>query len=421
MDQEYVILSRKDGEGSPVCRLVRILRSFAPFRMTAIDLKDIYYRTLEACAPERLVARVLRPGMPRHVVAIGKCAGALLDGIQEFEAALVAIPEGYREPSRRRGSTEVHRGGHPQITSASLAAGRALIDFVDGHDEILFLISGGGSACVELPLSPWFDERDVMETTARLIPSGATIGQINCVRKHLSAIKGGRLGARVRKRSVTLVYSDVSRGALADVASGPTLADPTTKREAIEIMKGLGGFDRIVTKLSDESCPDTVKQIAHSRVELIADNDTLTATAASIAPAAIRYHDQIESDVSEAARLLLDRVMMLKPGEVLVAGGEPTVVMHGEGKGGRCSELAVRVALGATIPMEALFGSSDGVDGNSGVAGIRISLPAAFDHQWAERELARSNAFAVAAAIGETLTIPPSGNNLRDLYLLARS
>jgi hydroxypyruvate reductase len=183
---------------------------------------------------------------------------------------------------------------------------------------------------------------------------------------------------------VTLVYSDVSSGALADVASGPTIW-------------------------------------GQSEPILIADNDTLTAAAASIAPGAVRCERQIESDVSAAATLLLDLADKMKPGEVLVAGGEPTVKIHGDGRGGRCSELAVRVALGATKPMEALFGSSDGVDGNSGVAGIRVSLPVTFDRTFAERELARSNSFEIASAIGEPLTIVPSGNNLRDLYLLARS
>ncbi len=383
-----------------------------------IDLKAIYRDALEACAPERLVRRVWRAEMPRSVVAIGKCAGALLDGIPDFNAAFVAVPCGYREPGVK---AEVHKGGHPQITEASFAAGRALLDFVGAHDDILFLISGGGSACVDLPLSPWFDEHDVSDTSARLVRSGASIGEINCVRKHLSAIKGGRLGRSVRGRSVTLVYSDVSSGALADVASGPTLPDMTTKRDAIDILKRLGGFDAIVTKLLDEKCPETVKRISRSSVELIADNDTLTRAAAAIAPSAVRCERQIEGDVSAAATLLLDRVNAMKPGEVLVAGGEPTVVASGDGRGGRCSELAVRVALGATRPIEALFGSSDGVDGSSGVAGIRISLPAAFDRTMAERELARSNSFEIAAAIGEPLTMVPSGNNLRDLYLLARS
>ncbi|MDQ6800861.1 MAG: DUF4147 domain-containing protein [Acidobacteriota bacterium] len=382
------------------------------------DLEAIYRGALEACAPERLVRRVWRPEMPRNIVAIGKCAGALLDGISDFDDAFVAIPDGYREPNAK---AEVHEGGHPQITDASFEAGRALIDFVGAHDDILFLISGGGSACVDLPLSPWFDQHDVSDTNARLIKSGASIGEINCVRKHLSAIKGGRLGARIRGKSVSLVYSDVASGALADVASGPTLPDATTKRDAIGILKRLGGFEGIVTKLLDEKCPETVKRISRSSVELIADNDTLTLAAAAIAPAAVRCQRQIEGDVSAAAEFLLDRVKSIKPGEVLVAGGEPTVVMRGDGRGGRCSELAVRVALGATQSIEALFGSSDGVDGNSGVAGIRISLPAAFDRTMAARELDRSNSYEIAAAIGGPLTMVQSGNNLRDLYLMARS
>jgi hydroxypyruvate reductase len=383
-----------------------------------VDLKAIYLGALEQCAPERLVRGVWRTEMPRSVVAIGKCAGALLDGIPDFDDAFVVVPDGYREPAAK---ARLYKGGHPEITDASFEAGRALLDFVDAHDDILFLISGGGSACVELPLSPWFDEHDVSDTNARLLKSGASIGEINCVRKHLSAIKGGRLGARARDRSVTLVYSDVSSGSLADVASGPTLPDATTKRDAIAILQRLGGFDRIVAKLLNEKCPETVKRIERSSVELIADNDTLTAAAAAIAPNAIRCQQQIECDVSAAAKFLLDRVNAMKSGEVFVAGGEPTVVMHGDGRGGRCSELAVRVALGATQRMEALFGSSDGVDGNSGVAGIRISLPAAFDRTMAERELARSNSYEIAAALGEPLTMVPSGNNLRDLYLLARS
>ncbi|HKO01936.1 MAG TPA: DUF4147 domain-containing protein, partial [Thermoanaerobaculia bacterium] len=123
-----------------------------------IDLETIYFRTLEACAPERLIARALEPDLPRDVVAIGKCAGALLDGLSDVGDAFVAIPENYREPRRR---ANVHKGGHPQISDGSIAAGRALVEFVDAHENLLFLISGGGSACVELPLSPWFHERDV--------------------------------------------------------------------------------------------------------------------------------------------------------------------------------------------------------------------------------------------------------------------
>jgi len=378
-----------------------------------MTLDEIYFRALDACSPEKLVARVLEPALPRDVVAIGKCAGALLDGLGDVRDAFVAIPRGYREPRRKR---DVHRGGHPQITGDSFEAGRALLDFVEAHENILFLISGGGSACIELPLAPWFHEADVMETNRRLIASGAAIGEINCVRKHLSAIKGGRLAERVRGKAVTLIYSDVSSGALADVASGPTLADPTTKDDAIAILNRVGlTFDQL------RDAPETPKHLERSRVKLIADNSTLVETAASLIPNAVRLDHQIEGDVSDAAKELHDRVKQLKRGEVLVAGGEPTVVTRGDGKGGRCSELAVRFAMIADEPVDALFASSDGIDGSTGVAGFRVRVPVKFDRAAAQRELERSNSFAVATSIGKPLRTAATGNNLRDLYLLARS
>jgi glycerate-2-kinase len=108
-----------------------------------VDLKAIYLTTLERCSPEKLVRRVLTADMPRNVVAIGKCAGALLDGVagaMRIERAFVAIPEGYKLPTAE---ADVHVGGHPQMTHASFEAGRALLDFVDAHDDILFLVSGG--------------------------------------------------------------------------------------------------------------------------------------------------------------------------------------------------------------------------------------------------------------------------------------
>src|SRR5262249_1386894 len=163
---------------------------------------------------------------------------------------------------------------------------------------------------------------------------------------------------RVRGRCVTLVYSDVSTGALGDVASGPTIPG------------------------SDE-------------VHLIADNGTLVAAAGGIAGVSVVDH-QIEGDGDDAAKFLAERWREAKMG---MAGGEPAVVKRGDGKGGRCLELAARVALYAgDLRGELLFGSSDGVDGNSGVAGVAMRLPVALDRASVERELARSNSLAVAEA-----------------------
>ena len=342
-------------------------------------LRDVYLETLRRCAPDVLVRRVLRDAMPRDVVAIGKSAGALLDGIAgHVRDAFVAVPEGYRLPETK---ADVAIGGHPGYTDASFEAGERLLRFVDKHDDLLFLISGGGSACVDVPLDG-FTRHELVRENARLIAGGLPIGEINAARRRMSAIKGGKLARRVRGRCVTLVYSDVSTGALGDVASGPTIPG------------------------SDE-------------VHLIADNRTLVATAAELVPGATVIDEQIEGDVDQAAKFLLDQMLHA---DFVIAGGEPTVAVRGEGKGGRCIELAVRVAMAAGgLRGDLLFGSSDGVDGNSGVAGVAIRLPAAIDRAAAERELARSNSLAVAAAAGEPIIIPAAGNNLRDLYLLARS
>jgi hydroxypyruvate reductase len=351
-----------------ICHLPSAIRNYD---RAAVDLKAIYLTTLERCAPEKLVQRVVARDMPRNVVAIGKCAGALLDGVAEVldvESAFVAIPEGYRLPKT---NAEVHIGGHPQMTRASFEAGRALLQFVDAHRDILFLVSGGGSACVEVPLVG-HTEDELMERNARLVASGLPIGAINAERKKLSAIKAGRLGERVRGNVVTLVYSDVGRDQLSDVASGPS------ERNMI----------------------------------LIADNDTLTQTAAELMGVR-RLPNQIECDVEEAAKLLARE-------KECVAGGEPTVAIKGPGRGGRCCELAVRFAMQSTS--EALFASSDGVDGNSGVAGIYLpDRQECLSSTEAQAALDASDSLRIAAQVGEPIMIMPSGNNLRDLFLVARN
>ena len=293
--------------------------------------------------------------------------------MHRVESAFVVIPDGYpggRAEAQPTFSTLF--GGHPHYTRESFVAGRALVEYVEGHEDILFLISGGGSACVEVPLVA---EDEAVRINAELIASGKTIAQINEVRRSISAIKGGKLAARVQGRAVTLVYSDVSTGALHDVASGPT--------------------------------------IPGSESVLIADNRTLVRTAAQIiGDNAVVLEEQIECDVLDAAAMLAARARELRKGQVLVAGGEPTVVVRGNGRGGRCSELAVRFA--ALSPCEALFASSDGVDGNSGSAGIHLKGGLKPALRWDP-----SNSFPIAAQIGEPIMIAPTGNNLRDLFFVA--
>lgn len=405
---------------------------------SAETLRAVYLETLARCSPERLLrAAVREAGLPPRadVVAIGKCAASLLDGIAteiDIPRALAVVPAGYRSRvGARDGRIEIVTGSHPQVDDASIAAGRRLADFVARSTRhIVFLVSGGASACAELPLEPWFDAATIRTVNARLVRSGLPIASMNVVRKHLSAIKGGRLAALARHGATTLVYSDVAAGRLADVGSGPTLADPSTNADAADILLSLGDdlCMRVADVLRSGAVPETVKASAGALPILIADNSTLVTLAADVA----RSHglhptvleSQIESDVERAARDLATRMGTLARGELLCAGGEPTVVVTGDGTGGRCSELAVRFVRQAAGDFSALFGSSDGVDGNTAAAAVVISsdalrtagLPSAvFD-----AAVAASDTFSIVRRIGEAIIIPPTGNNLRDLYLLAR-
>lgn len=391
------------------------------------DLELLYRQTLEQCRPNRLARSAANRDMPGNVVALGKCAGPLLDGVRHsvpVQKAFAAIPRGYPSPV---GSATVVRGGHPSIDDDSFRAGQTLLQFIDSCDEVLFLISGGASACVEVPLSSWFTPADLIDVNDRLLNAGLPIADMNAVRKHLSAIKGGRLAARVPGRTVTLIYSDVAHGDHASVGSGPTVPDSTTTARAIEILRKLGGLDRIISILRKESFPDTVKKLDNASSSVIADNGTLVRAAAVEAKQAgfevIGVEEQLEAGVETIAQQLADRAVILEPGQILIAGGEPTVAIRGGGKGGRCSELAVRFALasrGATVPLQALFASSDGVDGNSGAAGIVLDTPVAINQSEAASALGRSDSFPLAARLGRAVIIPPTGNNLRDLYLVAR-
>lgn len=381
-----------------------------------VDLESVYRKSLDACAPEAIVRAAAEPSMPRNVVAIGKCAGRMISGVS-FDRALVVVPRGYPLPDPPASSrlTMMH-GGHPDIEDDSFAAGDELLRFVDDCNEVLFLISGGGSACVEVPLPP-FTRGEVAATSRKLVASNLPIGAINTVRKHLSAIKGGRLAARVHGRSITLVYSDVSAGAIGDVASGPTVADPSTNADAARILERLGGCEAIVAKL--RSAPETMREIPNADARIIADNTTLTSAAARLVDHPVLLRDQIETSVEDTAIMLAGRAASLRPGQILIAGGEPTVARRGSGKGGRCCELAVRFAMRSGNA--ALFASSDGVDGSSGVAGIDLDAaqsrgmnPAA-----AQKLLDNSDSLAAALQMGRAVIIPPTGNNLRDLFLVA--
>jgi glycerate 2-kinase len=408
----------------------------------ADDLVAIYRDAVVTCAPDRLISRVLHQGEvslppgPLHVVALGKCAAGLYAGIAaatDIARAIVVVPRGYPQPLPDERLT-TFAGSHPQMDETSFAAGAAVLDFV-AHCKgpVVFLISGGASACVDLPLEPWFSREDLVLVNRIVVGSALPIGGINAVRRHLSAIKGGRLAAAAPPGSLTLVYSDVASGHMADVASGPTLPDRSTNRDAAALLRKAGGdsIARIAATLENPTLPETPKALAHQAV-LVADNLTLATRAAAAAEErgyrTRRIEGQIEGEVESVAARFAFEVSTLARGELIVGGGEPIVAVRGEGRGGRCCELAARFALALRADQAAgvfgLFAGSDGVDGNSEVAGFVVSperlRQSGLTSSEAQRLLERSDSYPIAAAAGEAIIIPPTGNNLRDLFLLAR-
>ncbi|HVR42687.1 MAG TPA: DUF4147 domain-containing protein [Thermoanaerobaculia bacterium] len=403
-------------------------------------LNEIYLEALRRCDPAAIVAtrlaRERSDAPPRPVVALGKSARRVFEGLAGAGwrgRGLAIVPLGYEGTTPLPEGVALAIGSHPGIDESSFAAGETLLAFVAALDRsALVLVSGGASACAEVPLAPHVDRGELAAANDLLIRAGLPIESINVVRRHLSAIKGGRLAAMLPSESEAWIFSDVPVGRPDLVGSGPTFGDPSTCADAAAI---LGRLDddlarSLARRLRSGSVPETPK---HSEVrhEVLADNATLVG-AASIAasdrglqPSVVE--EALEGDVSDAARRLADVAARLRPGEIALAGGEPTVVVRGSGRGGRCSELVLHLLLEADARklarFEALVGSSDGRDGNSGAAAYRIAWTGSLPAGRAEilDALGRSDAHDLATRAGEPIIMPPTGNNLRDIMMMARA
>jgi glycerate 2-kinase len=418
-----------------------------PMQNLARRLREIYLRALYRSDPALLTQQALERdevaeslGEPLTVLCLGKCASGMFKGaaaVSSIVEGFAAYPEGYLQDPFPP-FVEVVHGDHPRLTPASFEAGEALVKFArrGGAHQVLVLLSGGTSATVDLPLEPWFSGEDLAHVNDVLLHAGLPIESMNTVRKHLSAVKGGRLGAMLPAGTVTLVLSDVSRGNWHDVGSGPTLPDTSSNAGAAELLRALGD-DRcrhIASILESGEVPDTPERLEGHHAFLIGDNQTLVNKAAEIASLVdFRAHaleEELNGDVEATTEHLFEELMALSPGELVVAGGEPTVrVTHPGGRGGRCSELAVR--LGERLRRTgkqgcaALLASSDGVDGDTDASGFIVISELYQRAPLTEAEvrdvLERSDTFSVVGHYAEALEKRPTGNNLRDIFILARS
>jgi hydroxypyruvate reductase len=384
------------------------------------------------------------------VIAAGKAAAAMLQNLLR----VIALPEGCAlsgvliAPERSGNLPDgimYFAGGHPLPSPASLEAARAALALVcetaAGTEPAFcfFLISGGASAMMELPLDASITLEDTIAFHRALVHSGAAIEEMNCVRKHFSAVKGGRLGeAAAAMPSVTLAVSDVPAGRLDVLASGPTLPDPSTVAECREIVARYGLMERLPARVRDffegeiGETPKPGDFVARA-LTLISDRDL--AEAARRAAEKLGFFAVIEDacdnwEFSRATEFLLEKLRSLRAqrGRVcLIVPGEITVQVPAHaavGTGGRNQHFVLYAATllenesGATAILSA---GSDGIDGNSSFAGAVVDdnfLREPGLREAALDALRRFDSATFLSERGATIATGPTGHNLRDLRLL---
>jgi glycerate 2-kinase len=382
-----------------------------------------------------------------RVVAMGKAAYAMVDGLVlslapfvGFEG-VVSAPE---LPKKVVPGLKYFAAGHPVPNEESWKAAEAILSLLKKCDEktlVFFLLSGGGSALVELPLDPKQTLEDMQQVHKALVTCGANIDEINTVRKHLSAVKGGRLAAAAEGATkITLAVSDVPMGKESALASGPTLPDPTKIEDVKWVIKAYPLSEKLPQALrrwiDDGKMPETPKAsdmaFRNSYFSLTLGMDDLLHPAHHAAEALgfVTCCDNSTDDwpVEKAAEALLGQIEELRAIHrghrvALIADGEVSSPVTGNGVGGRNSAFALAcVERIAGKKIAVLSAGTDGVDGNSSGAGavadgetLRRSREADLD--WRD-SFQRSDAFTFFSKLGDAVLTGPTGNNLRDLRIL---
>ena len=399
-------------------------------------------QALDDVAPDKVLPEAL-PAEPRGrtiVVGAGKAAASMARTVERGRPAglsgLVVVPYGYALPCEQ---IRVIEAAHPVPDELGMAAARDMLAAVRGLSEddlVLALFSGGGSALLPLPAGE-VSLADKKSLTAQLLRVGATIGEINCVRKHLSGIKGGRLACACAPAAVVnLLISDVAGDDPSTIASGPAVPDPSTLADARYVIEkyGLEASDAVRRHLSSATS-ETPKPgdpcFARVSTRIVASSQSFLESAAGFVAergfAPLILGDSIEGESADVAlvhaavaRQIARRGQPLTAPCAILSGGETTVTVRGQGTGGRNSEflLALALALGDEVPYAALACDTDGIDGAPGAAGavagtdtLGRAAAAGLD---ARRMLLDNDSRSFFATLGDTVVTGPTYNNLND-------
>ncbi len=416
----------------------------------SLDPRTLLRQMFDAAVASAQPALCLPPHLPEPpkgrtiVIGAGKASAAMARALEDHWPGplegLVVTRYGYEVPCER---IEIAQAAHPVPDEAGLVASKRIADMVTGlteDDLVIALISGGGSSLLVAP-APGLTLADKRAVNTALLASGATISEMNCVRRHLSALKGGRLGALCHPaRVVTLLISDVPGDDPRDIASGPTVADPTTCADALAIidryrMDVPDAVRRLLEANGCESVKPGDPRLARSGLAndvrmITAPQLALEAAARVARDAGVAAHilgDSLEGearDLGKAMAGIARQVAMRgQPFEapcVLLSGGETTVTVRGDGRGGRNVEflLSLAVTLDGLAGVHAIAGDTDGVDGAEEIAGAHVT-PDTLARAWAaginpRASLDSNDAHTFFRDLGDSVITGPTLTNVND-------
>ena len=405
-------------------------------------LQQMFAAAVAAAQPALCIPPHL-PAAPRGrliVIGAGKASAAMAQAVEACWPGplegLVVTRYGYAVPCQR---IEIIEASHPVPDAAGLVAAQRILETVSdltAEDTVLCLISGGGSSLLVLPIDGITLE-DKQAVNRELLKSGATISEMNTIRRHLSAIKGGRLASACHPaKVVTLLISDVPGDNPCDIASGPTVGDASTCADALAIVRRYGielpaNVRQVLESGRGESVKPDDARLAAIETRLIATPQMALEAAAQVARDAgitpFILGDAIEGEARDVGKALAGialqvarRSQPFTPPCVLLSGGETTVTIRGNGRGGRNVEflLALGIALDGQAGVHALAADTDGVDGQEEIAGAYLA-PDTLQRAWAQGirpkdSLANNDGHGFFGALNDSVVSGPTLTNVND-------
>lgn len=414
--------------------------SFATHSLTDERILRILFAALEAVDPYKAVQKHL-PNLSGRVygLAIGKASIPMLTALAEAYPLSGALAISKHASSSPSNLFPVFLGSHPIPDSRSLEAGTRVLDFVSALDEkdtLVCLISGGGSALVTAPYNS-ISLEDMQSLTSLLLACGARIDEINTIRRSLDQVKGGGLARATKAKIISLILSDVIGNPLEAIASGPTFPNPTTNADALMILKKYKIDEQVsesvLQTLESDSLLSEIWEQAPRLQNLIIGDNRLAAEAALEQAQREGFHAEILTNELQgeardmgfnlAHHLRVSAERLTRP-FCLIAGGETTVTITGNGKGGRNQELALAAMHGLkgleNVMLIAL--ATDGEDGPTDAAGAVVTGESAQRAEMlgvdAAGHLSRHDAYVCFDKLGDLLKPGPSGTNVNDLIFL---